>query len=278
MSRLRQENHDAEGGHADERWLITYADVLTLMFVLFMVLFSISVVNTSRFELLKESLEVAFSGGIAPGGSGIFDDASQSPVSQALVDFPSGSTESGSVFDSSPTLLTATPAQALESAQLEDLEERVDADIARSNLAGKVETSVDERGLEIRVLTDDLLFATASAQLAPGADRVLDPIATKIKSLPNAVRIEGHTDPRPITTARFPSNWELSTGRSGAVLRYLVGAGVDQTRLQSTGFAATRPIASNATAEGQSQNRRVEILVLRREGAPADTPESRLGG
>jgi chemotaxis protein MotB len=112
------------------------------------------------------------------------------------------------------------------------------------------------------VLSDAVLFDPGSADLEAGGMTVLGIVAEALKMIPNDVIIEGHTDSRPISTSRFPSNWELSTARATAVLRFLAGTGIDPGRLSAMGYGDTHPVGDNATAEGQAKNRRVEIIVL----------------
>jgi chemotaxis protein MotB len=271
----RKEHHEE---HPDERWLITYADVLTLMYVLFMVLFSISVVNTSKFEQLKESLSTAFAGNVADGGAGLLDGQSITPTPPIVDGIPQTIAPEIPSITGPPSLLDASPAQALETSQLEAVEERIDERIEAAGLSGSVETTVNERGLGIRVLTDDLLFGSGAATLTSGAPAILGPVGSGIKELQNPIRVEGHTDSNPISTAAFPSNWELSGARASAVVRYLSGRGIATTRFQAVGFADTRPIGSNATLSGRAANRRVEIIVLRQQGAPDQSPAEALGG
>jgi chemotaxis protein MotB len=259
-----------EEEHPDERWLVTYADVLTLMFVLFMVLFSISIVNTSKFDMLKETLQDAFSSGLVAGGESVLPSAegrTPTPVVDGSV----------SIGPSLPTLggidlATAPAEQGLETSQLEAARRAIEERARAAGLAGNVTASVDERGLVVRLETDGILFASGSAALTPAGASILNPIAHSLRALPNPIRVEGHTDPNPISTAQFPSNWELSGARASAVVRSLAGDGIPDSRLQFAGFGSTRPIARNDTAAGQSRNRRVEILVLRMQGAPGRPP------
>jgi chemotaxis protein MotB len=274
MARKKQRHEE----HPDERWLITYADVLTLMFVLFMVLFSISVVNTGKFEELKQSLSSSLSSGVGSGAEQVLPgSASETPT--PVVDTPPSriAPELPVPLDKVEQFEASTEG-ALEDTQLEEAREAIEAQAATAGLGDRVSTTLDERGLAVRLETDDVLFSSGSATLRPGAGALLTPVARAIRPLPNPVRVEGHTDPDPIATAPFPSNWELSTGRSGAVVRHLIGDGVPPARLQSVGFAATRPIADNDTAAGRAGNRRVEILVLRLQGVVRQNPAAALGG
>ncbi|MEQ8833050.1 MAG: flagellar motor protein MotB [Miltoncostaeaceae bacterium] len=270
----RKKSHEDE--HPDERWLITYADLLTLMFVLFMVLFSISVVNTSKFEQLKETLQNSFSAGVADGGDGVLQEVARVAGIQA----PQASS---SIAPAMPTGGGADPAvqstaQALESRQLEAAKVAIDRAVADAGLTANVSTSIDQRGLSVRLSTDGVLFASGSATIQSEGARLLVPIAASLRGLPNPVRVEGHTDTAPIATAVFPSNWELSGGRAAAVVRALVGGGVPSSRLELSGFGDTEPIASNDTPTGRAANRRVDVLVVRIQGGTSMTPTPAAGG
>ena len=135
--------------------------------------------------------------------------------------------------------------------------------IATAKVPKGVKVTSTERGLSIRI-ADDTLFSSGSSAISPQIQEFLDLIAGLIRDLPNAIAVEGHTDNKPIRTAEFPSNWDLSTARANALIRYFIGQHhMQPERFSSTGFAGTRPIESNSTLEGQSANRRVELIVLR---------------
>jgi len=263
--------------HPDERWLVTYADVLTLMFVLFMVLFSISVVNTSKFDLLKQTLQDAFTSGLVSGGESVLPKV-DGPTPATAVDTPSTRIAPEVPTMGGISLGAASPEQALETRQLEAAERAIDARVADAGLRESIRTSVDERGLTVRLQTDGVLFDSGSAALRPEGARVLGPIAASLRRLPNPIRVEGHTDANPIATAQFPSNWELSGARASAVVRTLDAAGIPASRLQFSGFGETRPVVGNESAAGRAQNRRIEVLVMRLQGAPGQFPAAVLGG
>ncbi len=262
--------------HPDERWLITYADVLTLMYVLFMVLFSISVVNTAKFDVLKQSLTDAFNSGLAAGGASILSSSPGEP--SPVVDTPTSRIAPEVPSVGGISISQASPGQILETSQLQAAEEKIDSTLQKAGLGDSVSTTVNERGLAVRLETDGVLFDPGAATLRSEGARIIVPIAASLKGLPNPIRVEGHTDDAPIRTAQFPSNWELSTGRASAVVRTVIGSGVPSARLQATGYADTRPVADNGSGAGRSQNRRVEIYVLRLQGAPDQSPAAALGG
>jgi len=274
----------------EERWLLTYADMLTLLFALFMVLFSISSVNISKYQVLQQSLKAAFSGSILPGGRAILQSGSEStsahtpataevPSIVPLVPTPtSRSSSSTSSANAAAKPMTSADLQAAlnsmsasvsEQDTFEKLKEQMDAYAKAHGFGNKVQTIIQRRGLVVRVLTDNLLFDSGSATLQPEADSLLDQVAQLLnldKSHP--ITVEGHTDNQPISSAQFPSNWELSTARATTVVRFLISRGVGASRLGAVGYADLHPIASNATAAGRALNRRVEIVLMRLNPVP----------
>jgi chemotaxis protein MotB len=280
----------------EERWLLTYADMLTLLFALFMVLFSISSVNISKYQVLQQSLKSAFSGSILPGGRAILSSGSEStsahtpataevPSIVPLVPTPT-SRSSSSTGSASSTSSSSVAAKPLTSAELQAalnsmsasvseqdtfvaLKAKMDAYAKAHGFGDKVQTIIERRGLVVRVLTDNLLFASGSATLQSGADQLLDEVAQLLNLDPShPITVEGHTDNQPIATAQFPSNWELSTTRATNVVRFLISRGVIASRLGAVGYADLHPIASNATAAGRAKNRRVEIVLMRLNPVP----------
>ncbi len=149
------------------------------------------------------------------------------------------------------------------------LKQKLDAYAKAHGFGNKVQTVIERRGLVVRVLTDNLLFDSGSATLQPGADQLLNEVAQLLNLDPShPITVEGHTDNQPIATSQFPSNWELSTARATNVVRFLISRGVNRYRLGAVGYADLHPIASNATAAGRAQNRRVEIVLMRLNPVP----------
>ena len=257
----RKKGHEDE--HPDERWLVTYADMLTLMFVLFMVMFSISIVNSGKFDLLKDSLQDAFGAGISDGGSSVLSDVGTTIVPDSFA----GATSPAPPI---PAGMASESARALENSQLEAAKRSIDAAVADAGLRASVSTRIDESGLWVRLQTDAVLFDSGSAALRQEGAALLTPIAATVRQLPNPVRVEGHTDSNPISTSVYPSNWELSGGRAAAVVRTMESGGVPSGRLELSGFGHTRPISTNDTARGRAANRRVDVLVQRIQGVPTE--------
>jgi chemotaxis protein MotB len=279
----RRRHGGAEEG-SNERWLLTYADMITLLMALFMVLFSISSVNISKYETLQKSLKAAFSGEILPGGKaiarqGATANAAQAPSSVELQAIEPVATQgassqaNGSQHSSSSSSSAAASASQAAQAQKEasefaHIKQELDAYAKAHGFAKNVQTSIEARGLVIRVLTDDLLFASGQASLEGRATGLLEEISALLNvDQTHPISVEGNTDDVPIHSAQFPSNWELSTARASTVVRFLIAHGVGANRLTATGNAEQRPVDTNTTAAGRARNRRVEIVLRRINGA-----------
>lgn len=229
---VEKENH--------ERWVISYADLVTLLLGFFIILWSTSQVDLEKFNEVSVSLARAFNvevneevGGQSPifdGGSGIMPDVDGIRVIDLDLEF----------------IRRAIDRRSTE----------VGVDSA------KIAVSRGERRIIIR-LADNLLFPSASAAIRTGALPLLDVVGSVIAELPNEIRVEGHTDNIPVGTSRYPTNWELSSARATAVLRYIVEeVGVPAERAFAAGYGQFRPEASNATPEGRALNRRADIVIL----------------
>jgi len=267
------------GGHGEEsneRWLLTYADMITLLMALFMVLFSISSVNISKWVTLQRSLKAAFSGNILPGGKAIAKpgasaNTSHAPSSMDVQAIVPVTANTASTLASSSTHGAASAAQASapsaadqQASLFAQIKHELDEYARAHGFAKKVETSIDSRGLVIRVLTDDLLFASGQAALSSRSTSLLGEISQLLDlASEHPVDVEGNTDNVPISSSVYPSNWELSTARASTVVRFLSEHGVSPSRLTATGYADQHPIASDQTASGRARNRRVEIVLQR---------------
>jgi chemotaxis protein MotB len=248
--RKKHEEHEEHVNH--ERWLITYADMITLLMVLFIVLFSMSQVDLAKYQKLKQSLSGAFGSNPIEGGAGVLSSGT-SPIPMP------------GIAIQAQKALAAQQAQAAaaaaEQAALEQTKVELGAALDKVGLGGGVGLRVERRGLVVTIASDKVLFVAGQATLQPEGRQLIHQLAAPLAALPNPLRIEGHTDDVPID-GTFASNWELSTARATTVLRELESAhAVSPARLSATGFADQRPIASNSTATGRARNRRVEILV-----------------
>jgi chemotaxis protein MotB len=255
--------------HADERWLLTYSDMITLLMALFIVLWSVSSVNTSKFNDLAQSLRSAFSGRVLPSSASILAGQT-APFSQAGTPVQPISPSSAAGF--TPTDIRAQLESSIASIaakreleSLRKIQQEIQAYAQQHGLAASIATKIDERGLVIRVLTDQVLFDTGQATLKVKAAPLLREIVRLLSEhgIDNAIRVEGNTDSVPISTAAFHSNWELSAARADAVLEFLIHHGIRQARLSLAGYGDQNPIESNATVAGRAANRRVELVLLR---------------
>src|SRR4051812_32513440 len=265
----RGHDEDHEGGHEEgERWLVSFADMMTLLFALFMVLFSISSVNTSKLTALQKSLQDAFSGAVLSGGKSIMQTGStQDPGKRTTAEPPLTSLTPLTSPASSSVARKSGDANKKAAAEQQDfqaLKRRVDSLARHAGLQGKVLTTVRRRGLEIQILTDKVFFDSGSATLKPEALGILDKIAVILGAEhQHPIVVEGHTDSQPISGSQYPSNWELSGGRSAAVVRLFAGNGVLARRMSFEGYGSNEPLATNSTAAGRSKNRRVEVVLPR---------------
>jgi chemotaxis protein MotB len=265
----RRGAHAAEHDEGAERWLLTYADMITLLLALFIVLWSISSVNVSKFTLLKASLAQAFAGKVVTGSSSVLSGGPSllNPLGTQIPNVTSA--PSTAIVPNISAAIASRISDAMAQQDLENLariKAQIDQYAKAHGLTRSLKTSVDERGLVIHVLTDQLLFGLGEAVLEPKGAPLLADVADLLlaNGLANPVRVEGNTDSTPIRTPQFRSNWELSAARASAVLSFLLARGVPPRRLSLAGYADQRPLTTNATAAGRSRNRRVDIVVLRR--------------
>jgi chemotaxis protein MotB len=274
-----------------EAWAIPYGDLVTLLFALFTVMYAMSSVNEGKFRVLSDSMIAAFNG--AP--------KSMLPVN--VGDESPGKGGEKPLIGGTPTVLTKNK-QDVKSALAPDIvppvpvkggageewqaamihmERQVQNAMQALIDAKMVSVKRENRWLEIEINTD-MLFPSGAAEFSVAAAPVLDKLAEVLKPFPNPVRVEGHTDDRPIRTSAFPSNWELSAARAASVVHEFTKAGIDPLRLEIVGFGEFRPRQPNDSNEGRNANRRVAVLVLEEKAgstvtatADADTPQTAPG-
>jgi chemotaxis protein MotB len=239
-----------------ERWLVSYADFITLLFAFFVVMFAISQVDAQKLGRFVESVNVAFA------LRGVFPETS--PLPSTHEEAVSGTSVRPVLVSPKPTVLPEVgPPSRRAAAVYRSLEER----LRRTDK--RVRLRFDPRGVVV-MLSEAGFFESGSAEVLPDSLGTLREAAVAVCELSTPVAVEGHTDDVPISTALFPSNWELSTARATRIVRYLVeAAGCDPTRLSATGYAEYRPLGDNSTAAGRALNRRVDLVVL------TDPPELR---
>lgn len=258
----KKKKHELHDEHPDERWLLTYADMITLLVALFIVLWSISSVNNSKLDILKQTLQDAFDGAIVSGGRTAFESGSSPDASKAA---PIAPTPSASKKQEEETEEDLKKGRG-EDEELKRLKKRVEAAAKREGIADKVVAQVTSRGLRIRLLTDKIAFDSGQAVLKPSGTRFIDAVAAVLRTdQSRPIQVDGHTDAVPLSGGPFTDNWGLSSARSAAVVRRLVADGFNPRRLSAGGLASNKPVASNDTAAGRAQNRRVEILLARKD-------------
>ncbi len=244
MSRRRRLRDEQQ----PDRWVVSYADFITLLLAFFVVMYSISSVNEGKYKALSESLE-----GVFRGVNSSLEAASN----------PQLSAEQGSTGrqDPAPEFNTETAVDPA-TLQLRQIEAVARNEFQALMEDGDLSISGSELWLEIEIQSS-LLFASGSAEPSLDADDVLEALAAILKRYQNPIHVEGFTDNRPIQSALYPSNWELSVARAAGVVRMLSHFGVAPQRMAAVGYGEYQPKVSNVTARGRSKNRRVKIIVSR---------------
>lgn len=241
----RESAHQEEEPENAERWLLTYADLITLLLGLFILLYSMSQQDMAKFKSFSQGLRTLFGGGGKGYGSAIGAPIALDPM----------------VIGNKPTPI-GSPGRG---GSAQEVAKEIEKTIERLNAQSQVTVSQTGKGIHITI-ADELgrppfAFESGSSRLNPRMVIVLNAIADLLQDTASQVRIEGHTDDVPISTDEFPSNWELSSSRAVRVLRYLISRGCDPERLAASGYAEYKPVAGNTTPEGRARNRRVEIYI-----------------
>ena len=236
----RKEEHEE---HHDERWLVSYADFITLLMVLFVVLYSMGQVNVEKYKQLAESMRTAFSLG---GAVQIVD----SQINQA-----GGTSEDGS---SKPIVVPGIPEGPTES---EEVAGQLTSILSAQNLGNQVSVQTNIEGVLIS-LSERLIFKNDQVELPPEAFQVLNTIVEMLRPIDNKVRLVGHTNNTPSTNPLYPTNWELSLARATTVAKYLINSGIVPERLIISGQGEYAPVFPNDTDQHKELNARVEIIII----------------
>ena len=240
--RLRRSTPEEHENH--ERWLVSYADFITLLFAFFVVMYALSSLNEGKYRVLSNSLVTAFRSAQSTGGGPMIMTNPQ-------------------LTSVRPSLRPKTSSQQARDAQTERMKavaREVTQVMSPYATQGQVAVIETERGISVEI-NDSLLFSPGRAELAPAAEQAIRGVGQVFAATEFPVTIEGHTDNVPINTPLFPSNWELSAVRATTVLRIMMSAGVSADRLTAIGYGDQRPVAGNDTVEGRARNRRVAILL-----------------
>lgn len=268
MSKKKKHHEEHEEHVNHEAWVIPYADMLTLLMALFLVMWATSQVDVNKAREVAagfaDSLNIV-GNGEGVGGRGVLEAGVEPNAKPEILD--------GRALQALENAQLQAAAQVASIEQLSDIQNQITDRAAQSGLSADLTFRNEDRGLIVSIMSEGVLFDLGSAVLRPEGAAVLDQLAAVMAAVPNQIVIEGHTDNVPIATAQYPSNWELSTARATAVLRYLVEVrGVPKERIAAAGYGEQRPVADNAFVEGRSQNRRVDVAVLA-EATVVDLPD-----
>jgi chemotaxis protein MotB len=282
VSKRRHRPEPAEEHGGDERWLLTYADMITLLLALFIVLFSVSTINQKKFEALALGLKQTFDPkpGVLPSSNGLLSNASLTPTAGNAQSQERTIGQLVTTAKAAPSATTPAPnpiTKAAEAAaalaaknqqQLAQIQQRISTALIHSGLQGSVTSSLQKGQLTVQILDDNVFFATDSTDLGPAGDKIIDEVAAILAPAPNLIDVNGYTDNQAITGGPYTSNEELSAVRAvEVVLRLSQVDGVSAARLAATGFGDTHPAAPNTSAANMALNRRIDINVIALGGA-----------
>lgn len=257
----RPKRHAQHEEHMDESWLIPYADLLTLLLALFIVLFASSEMDAKKFDQMVRSFNVAMNGGV-----GVLDQPSPIPLDPMLQQqtLHKGAQEAAKTEEERKL----EEAIRKETEDLKKLQTQLEGYIQSNQLQDKLQTKLTDEGLLITIL-DNALFDSGKADLKPEARKLAAEMAVMLVPHPKKVTVTGHTDNVPINRVEFPSNWDLSVKRSVNFLKVLLeNSNLDPTKFSATGMGEYHPVADNKDAAGRAKNRRVEVAILRDLASP----------
>lgn len=254
MAKHKKSHHEE---HMDESWLIPYADLLTLLLALFIVMYAASNVDEEKMNAMAiafgQMMANEFPSGLPNGdttGVGFPLETVQEIDIDALVQSIAEQNEGGEA----PTSLGAD--------DMVELQKTLENYFESAGISSRVTTYIDDRGLVVS-LSDVILFKPGSAEINAETVETLKQIGNSVKNFDNYIRVEGHTDTVPINTTKYPSNWELSGARASSVIKIFISqCDIKPERLVSVGYGEFKPVADNDTDEGRGKNRRVDIIVL----------------
>jgi chemotaxis protein MotB len=272
----RDDGGHEEGSENQERWLVTYSDMLTLLMVLFVVLFAMSQVDQKKFTALRDGLAKGFGApAVMSGTNNAVQTAGGESSSMDIAagvgakpDLPTAAAKDPAlekaVRDADRARQQRMQANAQQEAtNLDEVRRQILEAARRQGLQDAVRFAIDERGLIVTIVTSEVVFAGDRADLLPPGQHILDAVAPALTLLPNHIEVDGHTNQLPVPTRYYPSAWELSSARASTVVRYLIDRGhLPATRLSASGFAGERPLYPPSDPKAADLNRRVEIIVL----------------
>ena len=253
---MARKRHDEEHEN-HERWLVSYADFITLLFAFFVVMYAISTLNEGKYRVLADALVVAFR---------------HDPVVTAQSNGLSPMNRTSSYAPPRPSVKpTVDPLRKQKAEKMLTLAKNISEALKPLVQSGQVRMTQLPHGLAVEI-NASVLFAPAQAALQPDSVAALEAVAKLLVDAPQQIRVEGHTDNLPIASALYPSNWELSSARASSVVRLFMASGVEAGRLSAVGYADNKPVEGNETAEGRARNRRVTLMILEDLTAAAVVP------
>ena len=276
----RAKKHEEEEHENHERWMVSYADMMTLLLVLFIVLYAMSQVDKTKFAALASGLSESF-------GSPVSVMTSTTPEGAALDGLP-GAIDIASAIPPDPTVQRAQVDAAAAAAAADRAEnvaaeaaraydelaaarDAIDAALKAAGYDGAAQFEIDERGLVVHIVADQVLFDAEEAVLRPEGGAILSAVAPTLLALSNELAVEGHANHLPVSWGgAWPSNWELSAYRATTVVRYLAGDGVPEARMSADAYGSTRPLVPVTDRNAITVNRRVDIVVLSDASAEAN--------
>ena len=244
-----------------ERWLVSYADFITLLFAVFVVLYAMGQSDKKKVEEVMQSLQQSF--GMTTAGApspkvNVIESKAVSPIPAVKPQM--------SIAPSGRSRGSGQSKTKAEDKDFRQIKSSIEAYLVKQGAKDKVALDITRRGLVVS-LKEAGFFESGQAHIKPSSYELINSISEVISQYNNPLRIEGHTDNVPISTSPFPSNWELSTARATNGLKYLLNNfEVDPDKISATGYAEFRPLADNSTAEGRAKNRRVDLVLLSEEG------------
>ncbi len=237
--------HRPEEHENHERWLVSYADFITLLFAFFVVMYAISSVNEGKYRILSDSMTSAFR------------NVTPSAINPIQVGQPS----SGQIARPVASAVEVKPADTPEARKMRLMAAEIQGSLGTMIDQGKVRVTHSRRGIAIEI-NDSILFDPARADLQSASSEMLLAVAEMVKDTDNLIQIEGHTDNQPIRSPQFPSNWELASARAASVVRLFAEAGIAPQRMVVIGYGEFRPVEPNDTIERRARNRRVTLNIL----------------
>jgi chemotaxis protein MotB len=243
-----------------ERWLVSYADFITLLFAFFVVMYAISSVNEGKYRVMSDSLISAFKE--TPSTDKLIEMSAKNPEVMTGTGKPIGKTVP------QPHQTPDTPERQKAADSMKKVAKSVLQAMQPLIQNGQVRVTQSPRGITVEI-NASVLFKSGEAVLQPQSTEALAAVAQVLGQVDNPIQVEGHTDNIPINSPNFPSNWELSSSRAGSVVRLFTERGVPAARMVAIGYADNRPVDTNATLDGRSRNRRVNVLILNEVGGVA---------